>query len=135
MSEGRSNRRWFRFSLATMFVVVAVSGVAIGWTGYQLSWIRQRQAFLSAHATDDSKPIRLSNGRTIMVPTRRQPVLSGIGTVSAPSMLGLLGEPGIGKIWLYPGDDHPDTQETARRLFPEAVVRGGKWPSAGSNLP
>ncbi len=33
------NRRWFRFSLRTMFVVVTVLCV---WLGYHLNWIRER---------------------------------------------------------------------------------------------
>ena len=32
-------RRWFRFSLRMMFVVVTVFGC---WLGYELNWIRQR---------------------------------------------------------------------------------------------
>ena len=35
-------RRWFRFSLRTMFVLVAVFGC---WLGYEMNWIRQRHAF------------------------------------------------------------------------------------------
>lgn len=37
-------RRWFRFGLRTMFVVVTVFAC---WLGYQLNWIRQRHAFLA----------------------------------------------------------------------------------------
>jgi len=37
-------RRWFRWSLRTMFVVVTVCG----WIGYQLNWIRQRHEFIEA---------------------------------------------------------------------------------------
>ena len=36
-------RRCFRFSLRTMFVVVTVMG---GWLGYCLNWIRERHAAL-----------------------------------------------------------------------------------------
>ena len=38
------NRRWFRFSLRTLFVVVTVFGI---WLGYELNWIRQRHEMLS----------------------------------------------------------------------------------------
>jgi hypothetical protein len=37
-------RRWPRFSLRTLFVVVTVLGC---WLGYQLNWIRQRHDFLA----------------------------------------------------------------------------------------
>ena len=35
-------RRWFRFSLRTMLVVVTMLGC---WLGYQFNWIRQRNEF------------------------------------------------------------------------------------------
>ncbi len=39
-------RRWPRFSLRTLFVVVTVAGVAVGWLVYHLDWIRQRHKAL-----------------------------------------------------------------------------------------
>ena len=38
-----TKRRWFRFSLRTMFVLVTVLGGALGWIGYNLQWIRARE--------------------------------------------------------------------------------------------
>jgi len=40
-------RRWFRFSLRTLFVLVAVLGVFLGWLGVQVKWIRDRHEALS----------------------------------------------------------------------------------------
>ena len=40
-------RRWFRFSLRTMLVVVTVLPVPLGWAAYHLNWIRQRHAALA----------------------------------------------------------------------------------------
>ena len=40
-------RRWFRFSLPTLFVLVTVIGIGAGWVAYQLNWIRQRHNFLN----------------------------------------------------------------------------------------
>ncbi len=37
-------RRWFRFSLRTMLVVVTLVGC---WLGYQLNWIRERQRLIA----------------------------------------------------------------------------------------
>jgi hypothetical protein len=36
-------RRWFRFGLRTMFVVLTVISV---WLGWQACWIQQRRAYL-----------------------------------------------------------------------------------------
>jgi hypothetical protein len=49
MSEApTSRRRWLRFSLRTLFVVVTVLCV---WLGYELNWIRQRHHFADSEAT------------------------------------------------------------------------------------
>jgi hypothetical protein len=44
MSIARTQRRWLRFSLRTLLVVMTVLGV---WMGRQLSWVRERDALLS----------------------------------------------------------------------------------------
>ena len=35
MTETKPKRRWFRFSLRTLFMLVTVDGVVAGWVGYQ----------------------------------------------------------------------------------------------------
>ena len=40
-------RRWFRFRLRTLFVVVTVLALACGWFGYELNWLRQRRRVIS----------------------------------------------------------------------------------------
>jgi hypothetical protein len=40
-------RRWFRFSLRTLFVVVSLICGAGAWTQYPLHWIREREAVLA----------------------------------------------------------------------------------------
>ena len=46
MTETKPTRRWFRFSLRTLFVVVTIVGVAAGWVTYQLNWLEQRREFI-----------------------------------------------------------------------------------------
>jgi hypothetical protein len=41
-------RRWYQFSLRTMFVAVTLVAIPLAWVGYSLSWIRQRHEALQA---------------------------------------------------------------------------------------
>jgi hypothetical protein len=73
MSDLAPSRRLFRFSLRTLFVVVTVFCV---WLGYNLNWLRQRRAVIQ-----DSRSIQL-----IMEPH------------SAPGLLWVFGEQGYQQI-------------------------------------
>jgi len=107
-----TKRRWFRFSFATMFVVVTVVGC---WLGYQLDWIRQRQ---DALAMPDV--IALEN-----------PFADG-PPIPAPNFLGIFGEQGQDELVVILDSfvERPLTQSEAERiqhisaLFPEAKVEG-----------
>ncbi len=48
MTDTKPKRRWFRFSLWTLFVLVTIIGVGAGWVLYQLNWIRQRHELIAA---------------------------------------------------------------------------------------
>ena len=41
-------RRLFRFSLKTLFVLVTVLGVFLGWLAVQVKWIRDRHQLLAS---------------------------------------------------------------------------------------
>ena len=45
MTEIKPKRRWFRFSLRTLFVLVTIAGLAAGWVLHQLNWLEQRREF------------------------------------------------------------------------------------------
>ena len=47
MTETKPQLRWFRFSLRTLFVLVAVISVPLGWFAYQLNWVRERNEFIN----------------------------------------------------------------------------------------
>src|SRR6266702_5950070 len=97
-------RRWFQFSLRTLFIVMTLFGC---WLGYQLSWIRQRHALLSPQQVYGCGTVTVYQGGT-----------------SAPWSIRVFGEPGYGEL-IVEVDDCSDADDTKRRvemLFPEAKV-------------
>lgn len=109
--QAPGKRRWFRFGLRTMFVVVTVLAC---WLGYELSWVRQRRAVLPGAMKSRSMSSR--TGR----PEKRP----------APGLLWLFGEPGyVDVIVRFPyrvgGELTPAEEsklEHTEALFPEADV-------------
>ena len=103
-------RRWFRFSLRTMFVVVTVFCV---WLGYQLNWIRQRREFLTT----------VSQRYFIVRP-------KGYVERWAPRGLWLLAERGVSKMTIASSDEikgqpHEEFSAAlvkAKGLFPESTI-------------
>ena len=73
MTETKPKRRWFRFSLRTLFVLVTIACI---WLGYSFNWIRQRHDYLKAHPG------------AVRVPDPNEAL------AIAPAMLWLLGEKG-----------------------------------------
>ena len=110
-------RRWFRFSLRTLFVVVTICAC---WLGYEFNWIRQRRAFL-----DDQQRHWIVDGPRRFVPF--------YGSARAPFPLWLFGEDGVRTLHvvvvdgstappnLAHQDRYPETRQ-AMRLFPEAML-------------
>jgi hypothetical protein len=91
----KTKRRWYQFSLRTMFVLVVVVSIPMAWVGFQFNWIRQRRQWLRGHAHTTVDP-----------PT---PI---------PASLAIFGETGVQSTWYFPGEE-----AEARRLFPEAIIR------------
>ena len=125
-------RRWFSYSLRTMFAVVTVLCV---WLGYELKWIRQRRAIVAAFP----KWSALEGVPNIVM---RQP--------DAPGLLWLFGERGYATVSLMVVVDDsldvlddsslPEAAKTelkyATALFPESVVGPALIPrsTAGTEL-
>jgi hypothetical protein len=89
-----------RFRLRTLFVLIGLLSIPMGWAAYQLNWIRQRHEFL-ARPNWQARPDP--------VPPHSRPV--------SPWPLALFGEPPQDVMSVH----GPDA-ELAQRLFPEAVV-------------
>ena len=57
MTETKPKRRWFRFSLRTLFVLVTIIGKRLG---YSFNWIRQKSWYRqihSSHRCDRESPL------------------------------------------------------------------------------
>lgn len=120
MIEGNSNRRWFRFGLRTMFVVVTLVGL---WLGYYLHWISARQEARLWIATHF---IGGSFGYQAKDPSAFPLMLKVLG--EKPEPLILMNHQPTQVLWLgspYQYDALDQYHVLLRRvesLFPEAVV-------------
>ena len=102
-------RRWFRFSLRTLFVVVTVVGIACSWALSQKKWIRDRSEAMNW--VQSQRAWNLANGRS---------------TVRLPLGLRLFGERfALDAIEVREADTRSDDAFSIaelKRLFPEATV-------------
>jgi hypothetical protein len=95
-------RRWFRFSLRWMMIMMALLGIGIG---YHLNWLDQRRAFLAREGVLDWTE-SYKNGNA----DRPQ----------SPGLLPLLGEKGVGGLLVTDGSGQEVIE--AEQLFPEADI-------------
>jgi hypothetical protein len=103
MDEKPSRRRWFRFSLRTMLVLVTLVCVVCGYLGWALNWKRQRNVVLM------------------------QLPLAEIGDISdAPLLLRLFGVDGV-KYVLVSKSVLKQDLDRMRALFPEAEVQKSQF--------
>jgi hypothetical protein len=113
-------RRWFRFSLRTLFAVVTVAAVGLA---YEMNWIRQRHELIAqANASEESR----SHSMWDMYGTTMQPIEGN----RAPGLLWLFGEKGVRRFTVPVSAPKPDkfNEEDrerilrSQRLFPEAEI-------------
>ena len=103
-------RRWFRFSLRTLFVVVTVFAA---WLGWELNWIRERRL--------------IANGAPRWVVFDTQLGTQHLVQPKAPGILWIFGEPGYAAVRLVVCIDDQNGDEDkeimrAKGLFPESLV-------------
>jgi len=122
------HRRWFRFTLRTLFVVVTVLGCGLG---YQLNWIRERHRVLDKFNLIEGNGLRVECWRSVdMTGT-----FSSLAR-SAPLSLRVLGEPGVGDIRIEAPPDIAHAEERhVRKLFPEARISVSYRPRMPSEAP
>jgi hypothetical protein len=115
MSTQTPPRRWFRYSLRTMFVVVTLFAL---WLGWELKFIRDRRSFLkSMDEMREAEMAQTANGLTVAF----------IGTIVRISDRGIpfwrrwLGDEAQALMTLPQSSTDAD-MENAKRLFPEATI-------------
>lgn len=109
-------RRWFRFGLRTLFVVVTVFCLFLGGTAYNLNWIRQRHA-------------ALSSGRFSGVAYKKADSVRALG------LLWLVGEPSYSGIVIHLREREPLVATPVKeseliavcKLFPEVRQNYVQW--------
>lgn len=103
-------RKWFRFSLRTMLVLVVPIAIVMGWVGVQLKWIRDRREAYPRLEEVSIGRVDLPAGWTPDVPAPWPLPLFGEKSVVARDREVLLAE------------TDPELQRM-RRLFPELRIR------------
>jgi len=114
-------RRYFYFSLRTLFVVVTILGAFLGWLGVQVRWIHDRRQALEWILPYHARQLAAESGS---LPPPLKGSVSHAG-MTAPWSLRILGEKGIERLevdqdWL--GANTPYSLAKLRLLFPEAKV-------------
>jgi hypothetical protein len=129
-------RLWFQFSLRTLFVVVAVIALPLGWSACQLNWIRKRKEFL-----EEQLRVVRDIGPDFRLTARPWGEAGG----APPGQLGIFGERGQSTIVVLlresddreraaRPEDRPYTSveadrqyKRAKRIFPEAKISVFAW--------
>jgi hypothetical protein len=94
-------RRWFAYSLRTMFVVVTVLGILGGWLAWQMGAVHERDKLIAAHVARD---------------------MSNPDSSRIPLVWSILGASPVNSIGLPAGEFSDDDLAHYRAAFPEADV-------------
>lgn len=117
-------RRWFSYSLRTLFVLLTAFGI---WLGLKVKWVSDRRAaraWIVEHPADDSWVLfrtdadeffaSRAGGTSSRRALRRKPL---------PWMLRMLGERPVSSVFVKIGPDEVSyDKKILRELFPEAIV-------------
>jgi len=140
-------RRWFRFSLRTLLVVVLLLAVPLAWMGVQLKWIRDRHAFRLKHLTSIQGGINLNQERAAKLVASGFPKAAG-RHIAPPGMLWLFGEYAFANLDVAVSSDdvrqingdsyvipanHAEVV-AAKRLFPESEITIYWWDSGNQKV-
>ena len=112
-------RRWFQFSLRTLFVLVLLLAIPLGWLAVQLKWIRDRHEALRGLE---------QSGRAFILDWSSSFVHDPDDVL--PWSLRLFGENSVRQIFILHSQE--SELKPLRLLFPEAEVTADKSQVWGS---
>ena len=110
-------RRWFRFSLRTLFVVVTLFGLLGAWIRSQQKWISDREAALKSADPNYWTPE------------------FNINPTPAPITLRPFGARGISGILIIDMERQPLLKEKLEELFPKAKIVKSNVPGPRPDAP
>lgn len=114
--------RRLHFSLRTLFVVMTILGVLLGWLGVQLKWIHDRREALRWIVDYRARAVAAESRN--LVPPRKGEIVSPPDK-KAPWSLRILGEGGVERLEVYQdwlNEDARYSLDELSSLFPEAKV-------------
>jgi len=116
----------FRFGLRTVFVVVTLCGLALGWLGVQIKWLRDRRSAIEWVCKQDAFNIvrdHASHGSGWAITDMYDD--DEVRAVEAPRSLRLFGETAVALIYVRVQDTQQRAAEHRQhlgRIFPEATI-------------
>jgi hypothetical protein len=109
MTPSVPKRRWFSFSLRTMFVVVTVFAIPLGWLAWEASVVRRRAICLDEVTTGGGYYLT-SKGANSRLPWIRQ----------------MMGDKFIERIYLKDAPTKAMWHDRLTKVYPEAAIQ--IWP-------
>jgi len=114
-------RRFLQFRLMTLFIVMTVFGL---WLGWETKWIRDRHRMLENH-----EAVILEDQLEDQIDFAARWASRGMTPATAPGGMWLIGERGVTELRVYINPCDPkrspeahEVSQRARRLFPEAEL-------------
>ena len=122
----RPKRRWFRFSLRTLFVVVTLAAIPLGWLTWQLHIVRERKAIHAELQREGLKEFTnyLSLNRAVAAQWKES-INKRFAYVRISRVRRLLGDEPILMIYV-PDTIEPQLLTRIEHAFPEAQILVGK---------
>ena len=121
-TSANPSRRRFRFTLRKLLFIVMVFGIALGWLGAQLNWIRKRREARQWIMPLRARQLAVTRGDS---PPPLKGRLVAQGGKRAPWSLTIFGESGVERIevdkrWFASNPCY--NVDDLRSLFPEAEI-------------